>query len=306
MTGPTAPPPGPMVPPPAPAAPPAQAAPPAPAPAAPPPGPGPSTPSPGFTRAGASAVAGGHSVIPTIAAVTARNLLGRRRSLLLVLLALLPVGVAILVRLSGREGAGGEEVTTAIMDRLIVTTLLPIVGLVFGTAAIGAELEDGTALFLLVKPIDRWRIVVAKLLVAVGLSIALVAPASFIAGAILAPGGTGLAGAVGATLGTAVGATIYATVFFALSLVTGRALAIGLIYILVWEGILAGLLEGTRVLSIRQYTLAISGAIAQPGVSDPDRLDASTALVLAMVVIAVAVLIAVRRLAAFQISQADD
>jgi ABC-2 type transport system permease protein len=246
------------------------------------------------------------SVIVTIAALTARSLLGRRRSVLLVLLALLPVAAAILVRVSGREASVGEEVATAIMDRLLVTTLLPIVGLVFGTAALGAELEDGTAVFLLVKPIDRWRIVVAKLIVAVGLSIALVAPASFLAGAILGPGGTGLSGAVGAAVGTAIGATVYATVFFALSLVTGRALAIGLVYVLVWEGVLAGLLEGVAALSIRQYTLAISAAITHPGVADAGLLDAPTALVLSVVAVAVAAVIAVRRLSSYEIGQAGD
>ena len=268
-----------------------------------PPRPTGTAPSP--TAPGPTAAAGHGSVIVTIAALTARSLLGRRRSLLLALLALLPVVIAILVRLSGRAGSE-EEVATAIMDRLIVTTLLPIVGLVFGTAALGAELEDGTAVFLLVKPIDRWRIVVAKLIVAVGLSIALVAPASFVAGAILQPGDTWLAGAVGAAVGTAIGATVYATVFFALSLVTGRALAIGLIYVLVWEGILAGLLEGIQALSIRQYTLAISAAIADPGAVDPSLLDARVALALSAVAVAVAVVIAVRRLASYEISQADD
>ena len=254
----------------------------------------------------APASATGHgSVIVTIAAVTARSLLGRRRSLLLVLLALLPVAIATLVRLSGRAGTD-DEVATAIMDRLIVTTLLPMVALVFGTAALGAELEDGTAVFLLVKPIDRWRIVVAKLAVAIGLSVAIVAPASFVAGAILQVGGTGLSGAVGAAVGTAIGATVYATVFFALSLVTGRALAIGLIYVLVWEGVLAGLLEGIAALSIRQYTLAISAAIGQPSVTDPNLLDARTALVLAIVAVALAAAIAVRRLSSFEIGQADD
>jgi ABC-2 type transport system permease protein len=246
------------------------------------------------------------SVIVTIAALTARSLLGRRRSLLLVLLALLPVAIALLVRASGRASVGDEEVATAIMDRLIVTTLVPIVGLVFGTAALGAELEDGTAVFLLVKPIDRAQIVIAKLVVAVGLSVALVAPAAFIAGAVLQPSGAGLSGAIGAAAGTAVGVTVYVTVFFALRLVTGRALAIGLVYILVWEGVLAGLLEGTRVLSIRQYTLAISAAIAQPGMINPDRLDVRAAVVLAAVAIVVATVIAVRRLSTFQIGQADD
>jgi ABC-2 type transport system permease protein len=223
-----------------------------------------------------------------------------------VLLALLPVAIALLVQLSGRVTTGGEEVATAIMDRLVVTTLVPIVGLVFGTAALGAELEDGTAVYLLVKPIDRVQIVIAKLLVAVGLSVALVAPAAFIAGAILQLGGTGLSGAIGAAVGTAVGATVYVTVFFALRLVTGRALAIGLVYILVWEGVLAGLLEGTRVLSIRHYTLAISDAIARPGVTDPDRLAVGVAVVLAAVAIVVSTLIAVRRLSTYQVGQADD
>ncbi len=253
------------------------------------------------------AAASGHRpVILTIAALTARSLLGRRRSLLLALLALLPVGVAVLVRLSGRAGIDDEAVATAIMDRLIVTTLLPIVALVFGTAALGAELEDGTAIFLLIKPIDRWRIVVAKLTVAVGLSIALVAPASFIAAAILEVGGTGWSGPLGAAVGTAVGATVYATVFFALSLVTGRALAIGLIYVLVWEGVLAGLLGGIGALSIRQYTLAITDAITHPGVANPGLLDLRSAVILAGIATVVAAVIAVRRLGSFQIGQADD
>ena len=267
----------------------------------------PSGPAPALPPASPPAAASGRrSVILTIAALTARSLLSRRRSLLLALLATLPVAVAALVRLSGRAGIDDEAVATAIMDRLIVTTLLPIVGLVFGTAVLGAELEDGTAIFLLVKPIARWRIVAAKLIVAVGLSILFVVPAAFTAGAILEVGRPGWSGAIGAAVGTAVGASVYATVFFALSLVTGRALAFGLIYVLVWEGVLAGLLAGIRALSIRQYTLGITGAITHPGVTNPDLLDLPTALILSGAAIAIAAAIAVRRLTSLQIGQADD
>ncbi len=120
-------------------------------------------------------------MIATIAAVTVRSLLGRRRSLLLVLLALLPIVIAILVRVSGRVGPGLDEIATVLLDRLVITTLLPLVALVFGTAVIGAEIDDGTALYLLVKPIARWRILVAKLLVAIPLTAALTAPAALIA-----------------------------------------------------------------------------------------------------------------------------
>ena len=56
----------------------------------------------------------------------------------------------------------------------------------------------------------------------------------------------------------------YACAFVALSAFTGRALIIGLAYTLIWEGILAGLLEGTRFLSIRQATLGIAAGLSEP------------------------------------------
>jgi ABC-2 type transport system permease protein len=244
-------------------------------------------------------------MIATIAAVTVRSLLGRRRSLLIGLLALLPIVVAILVRVSGRVGPGLEEIGAIVLDRLVVTTLLPLVALVFGTTAIGAEIDDGTVLYLLVKPIARWRIVAAKLLVATGLTVALTAPAAFVAGAILLADGPGLAVPLGAAVGTAVGAVAYATIFLALSLVTSRALPVGLVYILVWEGILAGLFEGTRVLSVRQYALGISAAIGAPGRPDPNLLDGATALLLAALAVGLATLVAIRRLATFEIGETD-
>lgn len=242
-------------------------------------------------------------MIATIAAVTIRSLLGRRRSLLIGLLALLPIVVALLVRVSGRVGPGLDEIGAVVLDRLVVTTLLPLVALVFGTTAIGAEIDDGTALYLLIKPIARWRIVAAKLLVATGLTAALTAPTAFVAGAILLADGPGLAVPVGAAVGTAAGAVAYATVFLALSLVTSRALPVGLVYILVWEGILAGLFEGTRVLSVRQFALGISAAIA--GRPDPNLLDGATALLLAALAVGLATLVAIRRLTTFEVGETD-
>ena len=40
-----------------------------------------------------------------------------------------------------------------LLDGLVVTTLLPLAALVYGTAALGAEIEDGTAVYLLSKPV---------------------------------------------------------------------------------------------------------------------------------------------------------
>ena len=49
---------------------------------------------------------------------------------------------------------------------------MPLVALIFGTAALGSEIEDGTAVYLLIKPIPRWQIALAKILVAAGLTAA--------------------------------------------------------------------------------------------------------------------------------------
>lgn len=244
-------------------------------------------------------------MIRVIAALTLRALAGRRRSLLVTLLALLPVLIALLVRLSGR-GLGSSEVTETIIDGLMISTIVPLVALVFGTAALGSELDDGTAIYLIAKPIARWRIVVAKVVVAAGLAVVVTAPSTFVAALILSSDGSGLAAAVGFGVGAAVAAALYATVFLALSLVTSRALAIGLIYVLVWEGVLAGLFEGTRTFSIRQYALAIADAIAGgTGAASGQLLAGYVAVALSIAVFAIAAAVAIRRLQVYEIGEAD-
>jgi ABC-2 type transport system permease protein len=244
-------------------------------------------------------------MIATVARLTFQALAGRRRTLLVTLLGTLPILIALLVRVSGRT-SNLDAIGATILDRLVISTLVPLVGLVFGTAALGSELDDGTAVYLLTKPIDRWRIVAAKVAVAAGLAIAVTAPAAFAAAAILGSGSSGLVGAVGYAAGAAVAAILYVAIFMALSLVTGRALAIGLVYILVWEGVLAGLFEGTRTFSIRQYALGVADAIAGgDGAASGERLAGPTAIALAVVALVIALLVAIRRLQTYEIREAD-
>ncbi len=244
-------------------------------------------------------------MIRAIAGLTFRALAGRRRTLLVTLLCALPILVALLVRASGRA-TNLDTVTATVVDRLVISTLVPLVALVFGTSALGSELDDGTAVYLLAKPIARWRIVVAKVVVAAGLAVVVTAPAAFASAALLGSGSTWLPHALGYAAGTAIAASLYVMVFLALSLVTSRALAIGLVYVLVWEGILAGLFAGTRTFSIRQYALGVAQSIGGPaGSNGPERLDGTTAVALATAVFAVALVIAIRRLQSFEVGEAD-
>lgn len=197
------------------------------------------------------------SAVLAVGAVTLRGLLGRRRTILVGLLALLPVAIALLIRL-----AGGRSDIVPILDTIVVRTTLPLVALILGTAAIGSEIEDGTLVYTLVKPVARWRIALAKAAVAAGASVVLLVPPIILAAIVMAgTAGSTLEVAAGFAIAAAAGAAAYATAFTALGAITSRALLIGLVYTLLWEGVLAGLLEGTRFLSVRQATLGLAAAI---------------------------------------------
>ena len=232
--------------------------------------------------------------------VTLRGLLGRRRTLLMVLLAGLPVLVGLLIRLGG-----GRSDAPEILDTLVIRTVLPLVALVFGTATIGSEIEDGTAVFLLAKPIARWRTALAKLAVAAGLTAALVVPPIIVT--TLLVGGFGadsLSTAVGFALAAIAGGTAYAVAFAALGVVTTRALVVGLGYTLLWEGVLAGLLDGTRFMSIRQGTLGVAAALTGDDVG-VDVLEPVVSVGILVVVVVGGFLLTTRALTRFQVRSAD-
>jgi ABC-2 type transport system permease protein len=218
------------------------------------------------------------------------------------LAALVPVLVSALWMLTGQSDDPGTF-ATMIIDPWIITTLLPIVALVVGTSVLGSEIEDGTIVFLLAKPVSRWLIVVAKAFVASAASVALVVGATIICWVVgLGPGAasTDIAGIVA---GVAFGAVIYSCVAVALSSVTGRALIVGLVYVFLWEGGLAGLLAGTRLFSVRQYVLGIAGVTSEIDRPLGGALDAPAALALGLTVIAVATAIAIMRLRAYEVGE---
>jgi len=237
------------------------------------------------------------SAIAPIVEVTFRGLLGRRRIFLLVLLAALPVLIGLLIRI-----AGGRPDADRVLDTLVVRFVMPLVALIVGTTVIGSEIDDGTAVFLMVKPIARWRIVLSKALVAAGLTAVLIVPAVIISSILLSR--TDLATTLEAfTVACFFGGTAYAIAFLALSAFTSRAFLIGLAYVLIWEGVLASILEGTKFLSIRQATLGIAAAL---GVDTPGQpLAAGISAAVLAVVIAGGFMIASWRLARFEIRGGD-
>ena len=234
-----------------------------------------------------------------VAAITLRSLLDQRRFWLMVLLAAVPVLLVIIGRV-----LGDAQFSERVFDQLVVQTVLPLVALVFGTGALGSDLEDGTIVYLLAKPGHRFRIVLAKGLVGAGITAALVVPATLLTGAIVTTQEPDLAATtVAYAAAVAVGGAAYALGFMALSSITSRALAVGLGYVLLWEGILAGLLPGTQTFSVRQATLGLADMLGASGLDDP--LDPTTSVLVLGVVIVGSLLLATWRMSRYQIRGGD-
>jgi ABC-2 type transport system permease protein len=242
------------------------------------------------------------TIYATLASVTLRALLGRRRTLLMVLLAAMPVLLGLLVR--ANEDELRPDVLGPTIDGFVIRVVLPLIALVFGTAALGSELEDGTGVHLLTKPIERRTIVVTKTIVAGTLTAALIVPSTVISGLLM--GGTGSA-AVQVTfafaLANIVGSYLYTAIFLVLSVITSRGLIIGLGYALIWEAIVAGLLPGSQVFSVREYLTGIAITLSPEAVEE--SLVGASGFLYAAIAFALALALGSFRLARYEVRGAD-
>jgi ABC-2 type transport system permease protein len=191
----------------------------------------------------------------TIASITARGLLGRRRFLALLLMPVALVGLAIL---ADATTVPASHWAPTVMVGLGFGVVVPLVALIIGTGVLGAELDDGTLVHILAKPLPRWKIILTKLVVAVVATIAAVVPAMALAGTLAGGARFGASIAVGSTLA----ATAYCALFVAMSLLTSRPVLVGLAYVLLGESMLGSVISGTQVLSVGQYGIAVSDALA--------------------------------------------
>jgi ABC-2 type transport system permease protein len=187
-----------------------------------------------------------------IAEITARQLLSGRRAILVAVLPALLLGVAIVVRTT----VGVDRTVAAeVLDGFALGVVVPLLGLVAGIGAIGGEIDDGSLVYLVTKPVSRYSIATTKALVATAVAVVAAAGATWLAALVLGLDQQ-VAGAFG--LAAALAAVGYVAVIVALAVVTRAAVPIGLLYVLVWEGVVGGFVPGARALSIRQWASGVA------------------------------------------------
>jgi ABC-2 type transport system permease protein len=232
--------------------------------------------------------------VSTVAWITARGLFGRRRVLLLLPLPILLIGLALLCRAYDVNPA---EWGTPVLVGLGLAVVLPVITLIVGTGVLGSEVDDGTIVHILTKPLPRRDIILAKLGVAIGVSAVTSAVPLFVAGMLADSARLGLGLAVAAV----VGACAYSAFFLLLSLLTRRPVLLGLVYILVWEGLLGRFVSGTRVLSIEQYVITIADKIAPTAILDA-KVSVPVSIVMAALFIVGCAVYAIDRLRSFSMA----
>jgi ABC-2 type transport system permease protein len=147
--------------------------------------------------------------------------------------------------------------------------------------------------------VSRFVVIWSKYVVAVVLTAAFVAVPELLAGVIATGGLTKLA--VGLFVGALAGSVMYNAVFVMISVLTTRAIAYGLAYIVVWEGLLGNFVSGARLLSVGQYSLGVANSIAHQAKALNATQSLGTSAVMGVIVTIVTIVIAVRALSSFSL-----
>jgi ABC-2 type transport system permease protein len=185
-----------------------------------------------------------------------RSILSRARLAGLGLLGLAALALGIGVRLSRPSDPAGADWQLVASYGLAV--LVPVVALVFASAALGDLAEDGTLVYLWLRPVARWKLALAALASSAG--------ASLLLGVLPLVVGAALAGAPGriiaaAAAGGSLAVLAYSAVFCGLGLRVRRALAWGLAYLLIWEQAVAHVSHGAARASIYVSTTSLAAFI---------------------------------------------
>ncbi|WP_210438727.1 ABC transporter permease [Nocardioides xinjiangensis] len=229
----------------------------------------------------------------TIAKLALQALLGRRRFFLLLAFPVLLIGLVALV-----TALVDGEAAYEILPGLGYPLVLPLVAILAASSVLGPEVDDGSIVYLLSKPVNRYAVAASKWVVALAATLA--AGALPVLVAALVTGDSTRAGAL--FLGAAVAGTAYSALFLAISAVTRHAVIASLMFVLIWESLLGNLFTGIAWLSIGQWGLRVGHAVSD---ELPDPANLPYAVIASAVVTVVGVWFAGDRLRSFSL-KGDD
>jgi ABC-2 type transport system permease protein len=222
--------------------------------------------------------------------VIARSIATRVRLAGLGLLGAAAIALGIAVRLA--QPANRPNAAWTLVDGYGLSLLIPVVALVLASASLGDLAEDGTLVYLWLRPLPRWQLAWAAFAATVTVVVPL-AVLPLVIGAAISGQGARLVGAAAA--GGLLATVAYSAVFCGLGLRVRRALAWGLAFLLIWEQAVARVSHGAARASL--YINARSVAAHLAGHAPPRNAVAwTTGLIFPLVVTALALAATARSL----------
>ncbi len=199
-----------------------------------------------------------------------RDALRPQRLLLTLLLVALPALIALLARaLTPAARFEAVETYNNLANLLVFGFILTILSVIFGTAVVSQEIEQRTIVYLLTRPVPRWRILLAKFLgsfIAITLTTAL--SALLLALAVYGPAKLGASPLGRDLLVLPVGALAYGSLFLLMSTLLARPLMFGLLFAFGWESWVPNLPGAFARLSIMAYLRVLAPHKAVPVSAD--------------------------------------
>ncbi|HVE93292.1 MAG TPA: hypothetical protein VNB24_00120 [Acidimicrobiales bacterium] len=195
-----------------------------------------------------------------VTALIARTQLTRGR--VLTLLAVSGLSLLFAVGIAAGDAGGSKFLDTiSMIDGFALTVAAPVVALVLASAAFGDLVDDGTLVYLWLRPVPRWQLAAGAAAASVGTALPIVVIPVTAAAAI----GSGFdsTAIVATAAATTVAVIGYAGLFLALGLKIRRALIWGLAYILIWEGFVSRGVAGAAKLSIQVHARTILARLAE-------------------------------------------
>jgi ABC-2 type transport system permease protein len=177
--------------------------------------------------------------------------------------------IAYAVRVS--DYTNRETDIFALLDLAALALYVPVVALVFSTSSLGDLAQDGTLVYVWLRPVARWKVVLVALAATLTVVLPLTLGPVWLA---IALAGASWQAFWAITASTAMAACAYTAVFTAFGLRVRHALIFGLGYVLIWEAGVASLGKGPAALSIRHYAeslLAHLGNQTVPGAIEADQ-----------------------------------
>lgn len=178
-----------------------------------------------------------------------------------------------------------EQDVFQLLDVAALGLYAPVVALVFATSSLGDLASEGTLVYVWLRPVAAWRMVVVALAATLTITLPLSLLPVWVA-VLLAGAGWQLLWAL--TAATALAVAAYAAVFTGFGLRVKFALIIGLVYVVIWEAGIASLGKGPAIVSIRHYAESLAGHLANRPVASPADQWASLMVLLGVLVVGTA------------------